>query len=403
MGESLAVVTPWYPAPCSPFGGAFVEAVVESVHENFSAIDVWHGDEWAVSLPWIARRLVPRMYGALIARRSILPLSEHEAKVHRFPVLLLPGGSYAGFARSHERFLRRTLRGGRLPASVVHAHVGLAGGWPALQLAEAGARVFVTEHATFLNRVLSQSESRIMYDEVIERCTKFFCVSSILRQQLLGVFPHHEGKIHVIPNAIPFERIPIRVEPVTDLRRWLYVGNFIERKGVMWVLEAFALCRMERPDLELTMVGGGRQRGHLAKRIAQLGLEDSVHLVNAVSPERIFDFFFDHDLLVHASRYETFGMTMVEAIATGMPVLVTRCGGPEETLAGIEADSGELVSVSDSAVELVEGYRRLAARLPSMDVSRARGELDRRYSYTAVANLLSTYYFGNGPSGTEIR
>jgi glycogen(starch) synthase len=66
--------------------------------------------------------------------------------------------------------------------------------------------------------------------------------------------------------------------------------------------------------------------------------------------------------------------------------LATRCGGPEETLAGIEEAAGELVEVQDSAESLVAGYRRLLARFPDgLDVARARRHLAERYGYEAVA------------------
>ena len=51
-----------------------------------------------------------------------------------------------------------------------------------------------------------------------------------------------------------------------------------------------------------------------------------------------------------------------------MPVLVTRCGGPEETLAGIEDAAGELVAVEESDASLVDGYRRLRERFPAVSI-----------------------------------
>ena len=66
-------------------------------------------------------------------------------------------------------------------------------------------------------------------------------------------------------------------------------------------------------------------------------------------------------------------MTVIEAVAAGMPVLVTRCGGPEETLAGIEEAAGELVDVEESDASLVDGYRRLRDRFPDgLDLARAQ-------------------------------
>jgi glycogen(starch) synthase len=405
MGETLAVVSPWYPAPNKRYNGSFVKAAVEAAQPRFGNVEVFHTEEWTMSMPRVVRALIARLYTSLITdpARGILAMREPEGRVHRIPVPVVPRLPYADLSRAHERFLRAALRGGRLPGHVVHGHVGLPGGWAALTNAEPGARVFVTEHATYLDVMLGQPSGREMYDEVLDRVTGLFCVSDLLRRQLTAEFPHHAGKVHVVPNPVPFERIPVRDEPVCDLRRWLYVGGFSERKGVRWVLEAFAICRRERPDLELTLVGGGALRPALVSRVAELGLRDAVRIVDPVPPGQVFGYFRSHDLLVHPSRYETFGMTLVESVASGTPVLVTRCGGPEETLAGTGGDAGALIDVTDRPDEIVAGYHGLTDRLPSMDVSRARAVLESRYGYTAVADLLSSYYFENGPAATEVR
>jgi glycogen(starch) synthase len=396
--ETLAVVSPWYPGPERPFMGAFVKAMVEAAQPRFADVDIFHTEEWTITVPDDAYGRLARQYESIVRRRArrIAPMREPEGRLHRVPVPVIPRRPYRDLSLSHERFLRAALGGRKLPSPIVHAHVGLPGGWAALANASPGARVFVTEHATYLDVILRQPEARGLYDEVIDRATGFFCVSELLRRQLVTEFPHHADKVRVVPNAIPFERIPARAEPVTDLRRWLYVGSLIDRKGVRWLLEAFAICHKERDDLELTMVGSGPLLPALIDRVAELGLQGAVRLVDPVPPAEIFGCFADHDLLVHPSRYETFGMTMVEAIACGTPVLVTRCGGPEETLAGIEGDAGVLIDVTDRPDEIVSGYHDLAARLPDMDLPRARGVLESRYGYRAVADVLSSSYFADG-------
>jgi glycogen synthase len=235
---------------------------------------------------------------------------------------------------------------------------------------------------------------------VLRSCSAFVCVSALLRDQVVGEFPHHADKVVVVPNAIPFEEIPPRETPVSKLRRWLYVGSFQERKGVRHVLEAFAVCHEDDPDLRLTMVGGGPQTGELLQRTAQLGLDDVVSIRDAVGPDEVFPLYHEHDLLVHASRYETFGMTVIEAIAAGLPVLVTRCGGPEETLRGLEQRAGALVDVGEGPLELVRGYRGLAARVDALDLAAAREELTGRYGYRAVGAALHALYTKTPPGGT---
>lgn len=90
-------------------------------------------------------------------------------------------------------------------------------------------------------------------------------------------------------------------------------------------------------------------------------------------------------------------MTVVEAVAAGLPVLVTRCGGPEETLAGVEDAVAELVEVEEGADALIAGYWRLRERFDRLDVAGAQRALADRYSYPAVADAHDRVWFGEEP------
>ncbi|MDQ0943575.1 glycosyltransferase family 4 protein [Streptomyces sp. V1I1] len=236
-----------------------------------------------------------------------------------------------------------------------------------------------------------------LYDELLARVTGFFAVGDKVTEVLSKQFPHHAHKILRIPNPISFD--VSRPAPVTELRKWLYLGSMVELKGVNWLVEAFAQCHAQDPTLKLTMVGEGPLRKPLTARVAELGLSDAVDLPGSIPHEQALDLMREHDLLVHPSRYETFGMTIVEGIAAGMPVLVTRCGGPEKTLAGIEDAAGELIDVEENAESISDGYRRLRDRFDSggLDLKRAQEQLAAQYGYEAVAQAHYRLWFPDSP------
>ncbi|QFG27071.1 glycosyltransferase [Actinomadura sp. WMMB 499] len=360
---------------------------------------------------WLMRQPAAEVEAAREAHRRLLPQALHPApavagaRLVRVPVPTVPEYTFADLARQHASWLREALGGAPIPAPVVHAHVGLRGGWTALENARPDARVFVTEHASFLDKVLAQPDSRDLYAEVLERCTGFFVVTDVLRDRLAETFPALAGKIEPISNPISFEAP--RERPVTELRRWLYVGSLVERKGVGPLLEAFARCHGTDPELTLTMVGAGPLAGALADRAAELGIGHAVSFPGAVPPHESARLMREHDLLVHAARWETFGVTVIEAVAAGMPVLVTRCGGPERTLAGIVDAAGEMVDVDDTPASIVAGYRRLCDRFPDgLDLPRARRVLDGRFGFRTVGEAHHRHWFpdaeprSTAPDGT---
>ena len=398
--RDVAVVTPWYPMRHSVFSGAFVQAMVAATAPGCDSMTVYHTDGWGTQRSDEDDRLVWRALDRLL--RGGVPLSRTVAGAGlRFvPVANRSGSSFALAAKSYAKALRIALGGRPLPEPVVHAHVGLRGGYVALENAAPDARVFVTEHATYLEALLAQPDSRAMYDEVIGRADGFFAVGEPVRAPLVDAFPHHADKISLIPNPVRFDRLTS--QPVTEPRRWLFIGNLIERKGVGLLLEAFAKCHADDPWLTLSFAGQGPLSQPLHDRAAELGIAEAVMFLGPLAPDQTLDAMAGHDLLVHPSRLETFGMTIIEAIAVGTPVLVTRCGGPEETLTGIESAASEFIDVTDSPDDIVEGYRRLRDRIPQdLDLSLARRTLAARYGYEAVGAIHHRIWFADAPDRTQ--
>ncbi|MCX4739193.1 glycosyltransferase [Streptomyces antibioticus] len=393
----MAVITPWYPTRELPFRGSFVKAMVEATAPGCDSFTVHHCD------PWVAPMDAPTTEAVEAANAKLMTRAAHRvptvggADLVQIPVTTPRGQTWAMQAHNHERQLRNLLGGKPIPADVVHAHVGLPSGWAALKNARPGARVFVTEHASYLASVLEDPEAVELYDQLLEGVTGFLVVGDTITEILKERFPHRVDKIGRIPNPISF-REP-RSEPVKDLTKWLYVGSMMERKRVPLLVEAFARCHAEDPSLTLTLTGEGEDRGRVLDLVAEHGLADAVTLVGSVPHEQALELMREHDLLVHASRYETFGMTVVEAAAAGLPLLVTRCGGPEKILAGIEDAAGELVPVEDDAESISDGYRRLRSRFLAgrLDLQRTQAKLDGDYGYEAVARAHYRLWFPDSP------
>lgn len=401
MSRQVAVVTPWYPSAQLPFRGSFVQAMVDATAPGLTCT-VYHCDTWVARLSTAQDEEIDRAFRAIMPAAAAPSRTVGGAELVTVPVPMPRALPFAEQARRAADALSVALRGQPIPAPIVHAHVGLLGGLPALRSLAPGARLFVTEHATFLDRMLAEPEGRAGYAEVLAACETFFVVGEPLRAQLTEAFPEHAGKLAMIANPIDFAAT--RPEPVTSLRRWLFVGGLIDRKGVGWLLEAFAVSRRQDPDLTLTLVGEGAERARLTDRAAELGVSEAVTFAGAVSPHEALRLMREHDLLVHPSRYETFGVVVIEAIAAGMPVIVTRCGGPEQTLAGIEADAGELIPIEDDSAAIVAAYRRLRDRFPDgVDLQRARRTLMERFGYDAVARRHHDDWFQPGPVGADRR
>ncbi|MFJ6993076.1 glycosyltransferase family 4 protein [Streptomyces sp. NPDC003090] len=394
----LAVLTPWYPSPNNPYAGSFVQAATAAVAGHHERVAVFHTEDWSGRASAPLNDAIRVTVDRLQERRALgHVIDADEATVVRVPVPLIHRKNYAPWVEAQVKALRSALPTGQIEAPVVHAHTGIYGGVLATRLARPDARVVVTEHASFLDRVFSQAPAARLYEQVLERADAFLCVSAALREQVVRRFPQYAEKVGVVPNAIALDRFTPGPERSTELLRWLYLGRLVEPKGVKELLEAFALVAAEEPRATLTMVGHGPAEEELRARAAELGLGDRFRLLPPVAPEAVGPLMHEYDLLVHASKKETFGMTVVEAIASGLPVLATRSGGPDETMAGIETLAGGLMDVSDDPRVIVDAYHELRARAGELDLAAAREVLEGRVGCEAVGKQLVAVYGGAQP------
>ena len=180
----------------------------------------------------------------------------------------------------------------------------------------------------------------------------------------------------------------------TRLDRWLYVGNLNARKGVHNVVLAFELFARERPTARLTIVGRGPELAAIEALAGSLNIATAVEFSEPVPIDELPATFADHDLLVHLSEYETFGLTVVEATMTGLPVVVRESDGPLEAL-DLAASTGAIEFVEGvKASHVVGAVEALEARLPLANREHARGDLVLRFGRSGFGARLAAVIDG---------
>ncbi|NUQ90196.1 MAG: glycosyltransferase [Glycomyces artemisiae] len=360
---------------------------MEAVAGGCSDLDVYHLKSWPVGeagAPLDANPEVLDLHARLLARADAPLATAGGAVLHRVPTLTPRDTAWITHSDASARWLRTFLGGRPLDAPIVHAHVPITGGWAALENAAPDARVYMTEHSSFLADLLDQPAARARYEQVLERSDGFFVVGEPLHDLIAATFPRFADKLEYIANPIDFRTA--RAEAPRSLRRWLSVAALNERKRIDYLLEAFRRCRADDPELTLTLAGDGKLRPALEALAADLGVADAVEFLGSVDPSQVPGLMASHDLFVHTSRHETFGVVVVEALAAGTPVLVSRCGGSDQVLRGIESEAGRLYDVDDDPDVLVAAYLELRERYPEKtDVDAARERLRAKYSYETVA------------------
>lgn len=190
--------------------------------------------------------------------------------------------------------------------------------------------------------------------------------------------------IETIPNGVDTEMYAPAGRPSAAERcRVLFVGRLTYQKGLDVLMDALSnIAPGVRPHV--TLAGEGDARAHLARKVRGFGLEDDVRFSGWHDRHEIPDLYKDADLFVLPSRHEGMSNALLEAMASGLPVIATDIAGNEELVS--HGENGLLVPVED-APALSEALARLAAdhSLRKRMGAAARNRIVERYSWKRVA------------------
>jgi glycosyltransferase involved in cell wall biosynthesis len=175
-------------------------------------------------------------------------------------------------------------------------------------------------------------------------------------QFLQVVFATHGIAARIIPNTIDRERFRFRLrDPLRP--RLLSTRNFEPLYNVACTVRAFAAVQARYPEATLALVGGGSQEGALRQLAAELGLRD-VTFVGRVAPEDIWQHYAEADIYVQTPNIDNMPSSILEAFASGLPVVSTNAGGVPSMLTdgvhGLLAGVDDENHVAENVIRLLE-------------------------------------------------
>jgi len=220
------------------------------------------------------------------------------------------------------------------------------------QFAGVDTRLVISEHNTPTVSAERLKDQLVLHlaTLVYPRADHIVTVSQGVRDDLLDIVDITDEKITVIHNPIDVERI--REQAVETMEHeWfmdpsisvvMSAGRHAPQKGFDTLLHAFS--RLEHSNARLVLLGEGNETESLRTLAMELGIKDQVDFPGFV--DNPFKYMANADVFVLSSWYEGFGNVLIEAMATGCPVVSTDCpSGPNEILEG--GKYGPLVRVKD--------------------------------------------------------
>ncbi|TWJ12295.1 glycosyltransferase involved in cell wall biosynthesis [Stackebrandtia albiflava] len=183
--------------------------------------------------------------------------------------------------------------------------------------------------------------------------------------------PHLADRVHHIPNSVP----ACLVEPADGTSKLIVAAGRIEKvKRYDLLIKAFAEVVRRHPDWRLRIYGVGSETANLRELVSELGLNDSAMLMGPYSP--IDTEWVKGSIAAVTSEYESFGLTIIEAMGAGLPVVSTACRmGPLELIDdgvdGLLVNPGDPAAIAAGLCELIEDPA-LRRKLASAALEKAR-------------------------------
>lgn len=290
-------------------------------YEEFDGLTVHRPKYW-----W------PEQQELLRKEQAGLPITLRKYRLARLQ--LLP------FGLIHTSKIIQIARG----ADVIHAHWTLSAGTALPGHWMYNRPLIATVQGSDIFQVTQHPIGAWFTRQILTRCSAVTTLSQALCQATTVAAGMPADKIHIIPNGVDTSEFVPPSDPDERDPLILFVGSLIPRKGVTYFLEALVKFFIQMPGYQALILGGGSQQAALETQARQLGIDHKIKFAGFVSQEQIRYAMRKAKLLVLPSLEEGQGVVLLEALASGTPIVASNVGGIPDV---VTSDVGYLVAPAD--------------------------------------------------------
>lgn len=182
-------------------------------------------------------------------------------------------------------------------------------------------------------------------------------------------------------NYIPSDRTDEKVRFVTT-------GNLLPVKGYDNLIQSFSMLQLPKDKWELNIIGGGKEHDNLQILINEQGMQQNVHLCGRKNRVGVIEQLHHSDVYVMSSRSETFGVAAIEALACGLPIVATDCGGARDF---VTEENGKICQVNN-VNGLAEAISYMYENFKKYDREKIAEDCQNRFSSMAIGRQLEQVF-----------
>ncbi|MGC1389428.1 MAG: glycosyltransferase [Bacteroidales bacterium] len=323
---NILILTHSYPDSNHKWRGTFVQEQVKALSLNHNITLVYFKVDYSHFAPFSEYSYIKNQ------NRNV---TEYEVTINKsFPVI-----TQIKYLSNTYRFIRNEILN-KKKIDIIHSHLSYPGGFLGTIIQK---KIKIPNILTEHSRIKSYFRSWFHKQCVIYTLRKTACivaVSNALGEEIASFCHRPAEVIHNIVDVHRFELI--KSKPVIILNIGFLGALKNNNKGLDLLLKSVSL--LENKNFFLHIGGNGILIDNFKRMAADLNIASKCKFYGEISRNEIAEFYSKLNLFVLPSRYETFGIVLIEAMACGLPVIATRCGGPQDI---VTAETGILIQKDD--------------------------------------------------------
>jgi L-malate glycosyltransferase len=367
---TILILTHSYPDANNRWRGVFVQEQVKALSTSHEIIVVHLKVDYTHFAPFSKYKFI---------KRKNQQITEYELTTGRsFPVinqLKYLSDTYAFIKKEILRYHK---------IDIIHSHLSYPAGFlGTIIYKKKNIPNIITEHSS-IRKYFRSLILKNCVEYALKNSPGVVCVSNALRNEILKVV---DRKISVIYNVIDIEKFRLADPDTGNTINIGFLGSLAnQNKGLDLLLKAVSFIKNK--NIILHIGGKGILLDSYIKMSEELGITKICRFYGEILPGKVADFYSELNIFVLPSRYETFGIVLVEAMASGLPVIATKCGGPEEI---ITPSTGLLIS-TENVGELSEAITFMSGNLQLYDRAVIRNYVNNTFGYKVFLNKIGSVY-----------
>lgn len=277
---------------------------------------------------------------------------------------------------------------------VIHVHSALYGGLVGIEIKKLyGIPFVITEHSSSVLQGELRAHDLPILKSVYSGADCIISVGEALKKSI----NKYVGKnVKVIPNIVDISRFSINKEGNEGGFNFISICHLKENKNVNLTIMAFSEVVKIHEDSRLIIVGDGPEKQKLIDLSTKLNISNNIEFTGAINRENLNYYINKANAFVLPSKYETFGIAYIEALACGVPIITSKCGGPEDFFS---EKIGYMVSLKEES-SLKRAMINIIENINKFEPEYLREYVKERFSKEVVSKRIVEVYSealsGNG-------